>query len=599
MSFLWPGILVLAAAVTIPIIIHLLGERRYERFYISSIRLLKRLETDSLRRIKMRQWLILLLRTLGILFLVLALAGPFSGGCRLTPPGKGLLITDSSPSSRFHPDFEELRTRLKQAFPDWPELDMDLSLPAASDPRDLISEFLKETPLDPEHCIILTDLQKNEDTEALLAAVKEKLEKGYEPLIIRLKNQANLTYTKSLYIPSRHHPAGEFIPVTVLISSPEERIPLAYLNVNGKRLAQTRPDDNNEVFFSFLIEKPDEYTGFVKLEDSDHPFNQRYFSLSAGHMIRILYAGNSHSYLYPALQALSAVELNHIRTAEFSEATLSGFDILIVDGLEAMPEKQLNRIDLFARENPVLIIMDRIPDKAWKDFLAVQKTEEVHLPEGSFRQTEIPDNPHPAFHNIRPFAIQRYFRISIENTLKIFQLSGGDPFFIKYDKSEQYIITSPFLLDYNRMGTDAWFTRTIKEILYTITGSYESDLVVGDMIPIRQAGDLIVRPDGHVIRLLEDYTETDIPGVYILRSNDHEYSYSVNWPESETDDRFLNEPLSGFEVLEGSTESVEHYHEALKGRSLTPLFFLLAALCWCGELCLMILNQKKKRTETE
>jgi hypothetical protein len=149
------------------------------------------------------------------------------------------------------------------------------------------------------------------------------------------------------------------------------------------------------------------------------------------------------------------------------------------------------------------------------------------------------------------------------------------------------------------MGTDPWFTRTIKDILYIITGSYESDLIIGDVIPLRQTGDQIIRPDGRVIRLLEDYSETDIPGIYIVRSNGYEYFYSVNWPESETTDQYLIAPLPGFEILDGTSESVEHYRNTLKGRSLTPLFFLLAALCWSGELWLMILNQKKKRTDTK
>ncbi|HDT12662.1 MAG TPA: hypothetical protein ENO01_03285 [Candidatus Marinimicrobia bacterium] len=337
----------------------------------------------------------------------------------------------------------------------------------------------------------------------------------------------------------------------------------------------------------------------MKFEGSNHPFNQRYFSLTAGHKVRILYVGNTDSYLYPALESLSSVELRRITPAEFSGTTFSGYDIFIVDGLEAFSENHLNRIDLFARENPVIIIMDRLPDTNWKNFLAIQKVEVIELMEERFRQTEIPDIHHPAFQNIRPFTIQKYFKTDIPNIRKIFQLSGGDPFFIKYDNSKLYLLTSPFLLDHNRMGTDPWFTRTIKDILYIITGSYESDLIIGDVIPVRQTGDQIIRPDGRVIRLLDDYSETDIPGIYILRSNGHEYAYSVNWPESETTDQYLIGPLPGFEILVGTSESVEHYRNTLKGRSLTPLFFLLAALCWSGELWLMILNQKKKRTDTK
>jgi hypothetical protein len=598
MSFLWPGILVLTTAVSIPIIIHLLGERRYERIYFSSIRLLKQLETDSLRRIRMRQWLILILRSLGILFLVLALAGPFSGGCRLSAPGRGILIVDMSPSSRFHPDYNIIKDQIRQDFPDWPALETDLSLPISTDPGEQILNVLKESLTAPEHCIILTDLQQNEDTESLLAAAKESLNERDLPRIIKLRQQESATYIKSLYIPQQYHPAGEFVPLTALVSSPEERVPLAYLTVNGKRLAQTRPDDNNDVFFSFLVEYPGDYSGSIRLEGSDHPFNQRYFSLTAGQKIRILYTGDAGSYLYPALEALTAVELYRVSPADFTSATLTDIDILLMDGLIRLPENQLNRIELFSRENPVLLIMDRVPDTSWKNFLSIRTVEAVDLPEGRFRQTEIPDIAHPAFQSIRPFAVQKYFRTDIKDTQAIYQLTGGDPFFLKYNNSNLYLLTSPFRLDYNRMGTDAWFTRTIKTILYTISGSYETELIVGDEIPIRLAGDQIIRPDGHTVRILDDYTDTDIPGIYILRSNGEDYIYSVNWPETETEDRYLKGPLPGFDIIDGTEESVEFVRSTLKGKSLTPYLFLLAAICWCGELWLMILNQKKRKADT-
>ncbi len=76
MGFLNPFLLVALAAAAIPIAVHLFNFRRPERVDFSTLRFVREIEATAMRRVRIRQWLLLALRTLAILFLVLAFARP-------------------------------------------------------------------------------------------------------------------------------------------------------------------------------------------------------------------------------------------------------------------------------------------------------------------------------------------------------------------------------------------------------------------------------------------------------------------------------------------------------------------------------------------
>ena len=76
MTFLNPLVLLGLAAAAIPLIIHLFNFRRPKRVDFSSLAFLRELEKRTMRRVRIKQWLLLLLRTLAIACLVLAFARP-------------------------------------------------------------------------------------------------------------------------------------------------------------------------------------------------------------------------------------------------------------------------------------------------------------------------------------------------------------------------------------------------------------------------------------------------------------------------------------------------------------------------------------------
>lgn len=76
MTFLNPFVLIGLAAAAIPIILHLLNLRKLRTIEFSTLSFLKELQQTKIRRLKLRQLLLLLIRTLLVIFIVLAFARP-------------------------------------------------------------------------------------------------------------------------------------------------------------------------------------------------------------------------------------------------------------------------------------------------------------------------------------------------------------------------------------------------------------------------------------------------------------------------------------------------------------------------------------------
>lgn len=76
MTFLNPAVLIGLLAASIPIIIHLLNLRKLKKIEFSTLQFLKELQKNKIRKIKLKQWLLLALRVLIILSIVTAFARP-------------------------------------------------------------------------------------------------------------------------------------------------------------------------------------------------------------------------------------------------------------------------------------------------------------------------------------------------------------------------------------------------------------------------------------------------------------------------------------------------------------------------------------------
>lgn len=92
MSFLSPLFLIAITAVGLPLIIHLLNLRRPQRVKFSTLAFFNELQKTTIRKIKVKRYLLLLLRLLAIACLAIVLARPF------LPPGTGNSINSQAPA---------------------------------------------------------------------------------------------------------------------------------------------------------------------------------------------------------------------------------------------------------------------------------------------------------------------------------------------------------------------------------------------------------------------------------------------------------------------------------------------------------------------
>lgn len=76
MTFLNSALLAALSLGLIPILIHLLNRQRFKQVDFPTLRFLQEMQRQKMRRVRVRQWILLALRTLAVLALVMAMARP-------------------------------------------------------------------------------------------------------------------------------------------------------------------------------------------------------------------------------------------------------------------------------------------------------------------------------------------------------------------------------------------------------------------------------------------------------------------------------------------------------------------------------------------
>lgn len=114
MTFLNPLILFGLIAAGIPILIHLLQLKKLRSVEFSSIRFLKEIQHASARRVRLRDYLLLLLRTLAITALVMAFSRPaIKGILGADSKTASVVIMDDSPSTTARNEYGEISSQIR------------------------------------------------------------------------------------------------------------------------------------------------------------------------------------------------------------------------------------------------------------------------------------------------------------------------------------------------------------------------------------------------------------------------------------------------------------------------------------------------------
>lgn len=116
MEFVHPALLAGAALAAVPIILHLVMRQKPQHLEFPALRFLKQRREANRRRMRLRHWLLLLLRVAALMLLALALARPSlkaTGGIAdQDAPVRAVFVFDTSPRMQYR---QQNQTRLEQA----------------------------------------------------------------------------------------------------------------------------------------------------------------------------------------------------------------------------------------------------------------------------------------------------------------------------------------------------------------------------------------------------------------------------------------------------------------------------------------------------
>lgn len=389
MTFLNGAMLAALTLGLLPILIHLLNRQRFKKVDFPTLRFLRELQRQKMRQVRIRQILLLILRTLAVLLIVLALTRPVVRSAAGILPGvdartTAVLILDRSASMAAEtPDgtrFRRLQIRAQEilellgegdeaqivwaddepaVFPEQPTTQLRLLKETVADSRvqsgggDLTKALREARRIVGgsqnlhKEVYVVSDFSVSAWPDKLpdSPVLPDDVRLFTVPVADRAPQNIGVTGAE---IVSRIITPGRPVEVRCDVrntgSAPaEDRILSVYLG--GRRVAQARtslrPGESRDVRMKFVPDEPGDQIGYVRVEEADEfaPDDQSFFVLRVPVRLTVAVAG-----LKGASRTLTALALNPaadpggfvgaplLSPAELEAADWSAFDaIFIVD----------------------------------------------------------------------------------------------------------------------------------------------------------------------------------------------------------------------------------------------------------------------------
>ncbi|MBN2280557.1 MAG: BatA domain-containing protein [Candidatus Marinimicrobia bacterium] len=403
MSFFSKIFLYFLPLASIPLIIHLLSKSRIRTVEFSSLKFLIKLKNDAIRKLKLRQLILLIIRTLLVLFLVLFFARPYliDGNQEIYPVRGDLffLLVDNSHSMNervqdntlLNKKITEIR-ELAQFF----EFPIELKIIYASEPKNIIEmgkiddreafqKILNAAPAtfaEGDLVESINSLKKygmdNKIINAKLWVVSDfQKTDGLDRCLEELGQAENI---QPVFFPVSHSGFNHAIshvtfPRQILEVNKNIRIQskLEYwqefhetklsLFIEGQRVAQDISKNTGATFdFEFLPLKSGPLTGYLSLPDDNLPEDNRYyFSLNIPEKLDLLLVSRQvqSSYLEKALTAgkKSLLQVTSISPEILAMENLEDYDVLIFHNISELPELYVARFKDFLAGGKGIVVL--------------------------------------------------------------------------------------------------------------------------------------------------------------------------------------------------------------------------------------------------
>lgn len=405
MTFLNPAVLFGLIAAAIPIIIHFLTRQKAKEIPFSSLRFLKQLENQQIRRLRWKQILLLILRTLIILFIVIAFARPTLKNRSFLAIGSraktaAVIILDNSLSMSAEQNGITLFDRARQIayqladnFSVGDEIYGLFSTPGAPPifegvrydynsvkkiiqktqisqrPTSFIEAVLKAKellenakPINKE-IYLISDFQKIgwKDSSSVVFPLLSDLENQkihFIAIPVEAKTVTNLAIL-NVSVSNQIIEINKVMEVNATIKNTGNRPAknkLVQIFLNGKRVNQSTlsldPGETRTVTFKIIPEKSGPCSGYVSLEDDDlFGDNQRFFAFNVPERVNSLLIAPKENdikffklALNPVSEANSIISLQYKNPDNINLSDIKDFDVLILVNLPRANQNLINAV---------------------------------------------------------------------------------------------------------------------------------------------------------------------------------------------------------------------------------------------------------------
>ncbi len=412
-QFLNPSILFALSASLIPLIIHLLNKRKFKEVEFSTIHFLKEMVRKEMRRLRLRQWLLLLIRTLIIVLLVLAFARPTLSQRENPLVGRAatevVIILDNSMSLnsleltgnllekvrqwwfRMEPLFQ-LNDRISVILGIEPLQVLALRENFSSDLWQKISKeiqpgslkgnlnsaslrafaILGDSELPNKEIYYVSDFQKNGIDRFQLEELSGNLSEDVKIFILPVvhENDENVS-VDSVKILNQLIEKNQNLKIEAYIKNQNKK---KYLNsmvslvLNGNRIAQKNCNipsgEKMTVSFETVLQSTGHIAGFIECENDALLEDNRYhFNFYIPQQIQILHMVPSpvfDTYIPSILKPVidRKIFLHQKKTlSEWSSLQIFQYDLIILEGLNEIPDGFMNRLEQYGRSGKPLLLI--------------------------------------------------------------------------------------------------------------------------------------------------------------------------------------------------------------------------------------------------
>lgn len=497
MTFLNTAILFALSAALLPLIIHLFTRVKHKNIPFSTLEFLKELEKKQIKRLKLRQILLLILRFLIIVCLVLAFARPtfVSHFGIITPNAKttAAIILDNSASMKVENNgttlyelaqskINELNNAMREGDEIYFLTARDTINPPSFTNISSLQKYVRQMDFDYGHSSLdgaitkahqIVKNSQNVNKEVYLFSDIQKSAFGSDTLQLnesknfifpyRAKAPQNISFS-NINIGSAIFEKGKVIDIQATIENFGESAvdnKLAQLFINGKRAAQKvmsiGPKSRITESFKFMLNSTGHTSGYFILEEDDLlDDNRRYFAFYVPEKIRVALFGGPSNTKFLSLALAPSQTFSQYTVQQFGEDRLAfssfeDYDIVVLSDISQLEHSALNRLaDFIESGGGLLYIAGQNSNIKYFNSTIAPKfgfplfTETIGSLEptaASFSFGKI-DYSHPLFYGVfekeafnmnTPF-IKFALKTGTQTSIqKIIEYSNGDPFL--YEKS--------------------------------------------------------------------------------------------------------------------------------------------------------------------